>query len=452
MKLCVVGTGYVGLVAGTCLAEMGNEVVCVDNNMEKLAMLSQGKVPIYEPGLEDLIKNNVLSNRLSFSSDLKMAVEQSQVCFIAVGTPQNDDGSANLDYVFQVAQDIAKYMNGYKVVVDKSTVPVGTGEKIADVIRQNTCCDFDVVSNPEFLKQGAAVEDFLKPDRVIIGADSDRAAKIMQEIYAPFVLSGNPVLIMDVKSAEMSKYAANSFLAAKISFANEIANICEKVGADAQMVRKGMCLDSRIGNKFLYPGLGYGGSCFPKDVQALMHLASDNGYQTYLLNSVNFINTNQRTLFVDKIRSHFGNNIKDKTFAVWGLAFKPQTNDMRESPSITIINELLKSGAKVQAFDPKAMETAFGVFGDKIKYTDNNYAALSGADALLLLTEWNEFRKPDFDKVKSLMKTPVLFDGRNQYDGKSLIENGFDYYCIGTNYRKDSLCGKKTLTSMMLEK
>lgn len=447
MRISVVGTGYVGLVAGTCLAEMGNDVICIDNNTEKLALLEKGIIPIYEPGLDVLIKNNVEANRLIFSSNLKSAVEKTDVIFIAVGTPQNEDGSANLSFVFQVAEDIAKAMNGYKVIVDKSTVPVGTGEKVANVIKQYTTFEFDVVSNPEFLKQGAAVDDFLKPDRVIIGADTERAAKIMKEIYAPFVLSGNPVLMMDVKSAEMSKYAANSFLAAKISFANEIANICEKVGADAQMVRMGMCSDSRIGHKFLYPGLGYGGSCFPKDVQALMHIASEFDYETKLLNAVNSVNINQRQMFIEKILNRFNGNIDGLTFAVWGLAFKPQTNDMREAPAITIINALLEKGAKIQAYDPKAMDTAYAIFGDKITYTETSYEALNNADAILMLTEWNEFRKPDFDRIKSLMKAAIIFDGRNQYDGKFLLEKGFEYYCVGKDYGKDTLCGKKTLTS-----
>lgn len=433
MKICVVGTGYVGLVAGTCLAEMGNDVICVDNDTQKLEILQKGIVPIYEPGLEDLIKNNVADGRLTFTNDLKTAVEKSAVCFIAVGTPQNDDGSANLEYVFGVAKDVAKDMNGYKVIVDKSTVPVGTGEKVAEIIRQNTEHEFDVVSNPEFLKQGAAVDDFLKPDRVIIGADSERAKKIMLEIYSPFVLSGNPILVMDVKSAEMAKYAANSFLATKISFANEIANICERVGADAQKVRQGMCSDSRIGSKFLYSGLGYGGSCFPKDVQALQYLADEHGYQTQLLNAVDKVNKNQRELFLEKIYSRFGQDLSGKTFAVWGLAFKPKTNDMREAPAITIINALLEKGAKVKAFDPKAMDTAKTIFPN-IEYAKNNYKALTDADALLLLTEWNEFRKPDFERMKELLKTPVIFDGRNQYDGMDLIDKGFEYYCIGRIY------------------
>ncbi len=371
MKICVIGTGYVGLVAGTCLAEMGNEVICVDKDLKKLEQLSKGIIPIYEPGLEELINANVAESRLTFTDDLKTAVEKSLVCFIAVGTPQGEDGSADLSYVYDVASNIGEYLNGYKVIVDKSTVPVGTAEKVTEIIKSKTGIEFDIVSNPEFLKQGAAVDDFLKPDRVVIGSNSQRATEIMQELYSPFLRTGNPVIIMDVKSAEMTKYAANSFLAVKISYANEIANICEKVGADAEMVRIGMCLDRYQGD------------------------------------------------------------IEGKTFAVWGLAFKPKTNDMREAPSITIINELLKRGAKIKAYDPKAFDLAQTIFGDRIEYSKSAYDALYGADAILLLTEWNEFRRPNFDKIKSLMKHHVIFDGRNQYDVKRITDKGFEYYCIG---------------------
>ena len=358
MKVCVIGTGYVGLVAGTCLAEMGNDVICVDKDEKKLEQLKNGIVPIYEPGLEELIKVNVKENRLTFTNDLKTAVEKSLVCFIAVGTPQGEDGSADLKYVYQVAEDIGKSINGYKVIIDKSTVPVGTAEQVTKIIKSQTTEEFDVVSNPEFLKQGAAVDDFLKPDRVIIGSNSQRATEIMQELYAPFLRTGNPVIIMDVKSAEMTKYAANSFLAVKISYANEIANICEKVGADAEMVRIGMCADKRIGSQFLFPGLGYGGSCFPKDVKALLKTAKDNDCSYQLLQSADDVNKKQRQIFINKILKRFGNDLKGKTFAVWGLAFKPKTNDMREAPAITIINALLEKGAKVQAYDPKAFDSA----------------------------------------------------------------------------------------------
>ncbi|MBO6086853.1 UDP-glucose/GDP-mannose dehydrogenase family protein [bacterium] len=431
MKICVIGTGYVGLVAGTCLADMGNEVICVDNDLNKLEKLRSGIVPIYEPGLEELIRANVLEGRLSFSSDLDGAVKKSLVCFIAVGTPQSEDGSADMQYVMAVAESIGKAMNEYKVIVDKSTVPVGTAEKVAGVIKKYYDGEFDVVSNPEFLKQGAAVDDFLKPDRVVIGSNSSRATAIMQEVYAPFFRTASRVIIMDVKSAEMTKYAANSFLAVKISYANEIANICEAIGADAEMVRIGMCSDSRIGAKFLFPGLGYGGSCFPKDVKALSKTAKDYGCDCRLIDSADEINQKQRQIFINKILKRFGNDLSGKTFAIWGLTFKPKTNDMRMSPSITIINALLEHGAKVRAYDPKGFEQSEMIFGNKIIYAKSSYDALDGADSLLLLTEWNEFRRPDFDKVKDLLKTPVIFDGRNQYDGERLLQKGFEYYRIG---------------------
>lgn len=433
MNICVIGTGYVGLVAGTCLAEMGNTVICVDNNKEKLEKLRNGIVPIFEPGLEEMIKSNTSENRLYFSDDLKASVEKSTICFIAVGTPQGEDGSADLKYVCQVAEEIGKAINEYKVIVDKSTVPVGTAEKVTEIIKKQTSHDFDVISNPEFLKQGAAVDDFLKPDRVVIGSDSQRATKIMQELYAPFLRTGNPVIIMDVKSAEMTKYAANSFLAVKISYANEIANICEKVGANAEMVRIGMCSDKRIGSQFLFPGLGYGGSCFPKDVKALIKTANENGCNADLISSADKVNKRQRLLFVEKITKYFGEDLSNKTFAVWGLAFKPKTDDMREAPSITIIKALLEKGAKIQAYDPKAMQTAKYHFADKITYANSSYEALENTDALLLLTEWNEFRRPDFDKIKKLLKTPIIFDGRNQYSRKSLEESGFTYFSIGNS-------------------
>lgn len=433
MKIAVIGTGYVGLVAGACLADMGNEVICVDNNQEKLKQLEQGIIPIYEPGLEELVKSNVSEKRLSFSDDIDNAVKLSKVCFIAVGTPQGEDGSADLQYVFEVAKSIAKAMDGYKVIVDKSTVPVGTAEKVAEIIKQNQAYPhpFDVVSNPEFLKQGNAVDDFLYPDRVVIGSNSHRATAIMQEIYAPFFRTGNRTIIMDVKSAEMTKYAANSFLATKISFMNEIANLCEKVGADAEMVRVGMSTDSRIGNKFLFPGLGYGGSCFPKDVKALIKTGMENNIEMSIISAADRVNKAQRNLFVEKIFKRFGENLEGKTFAIWGLAFKPKTNDMREAPAITIINALLEAGAKVQAYDPKAKETAQFYLQDRVTYAENAYSVLKGADALLLLTEWNEFRRPDFERIKSLLKIPVIFDGRNQFDSERIKSKGFEYYMIG---------------------
>ena len=396
MKICVIGTGYVGLVAGTCLAEMGNEVICVDKDTKKLDKLEKGIIPIYEPGLEELINANVPEGRLKFSDNLKMAVEASSVCFIAVGTPQGEDGSADLSYVLDVAANIGECLNDYKVIVNKSTVPVGTAEKVTKIIKSKTNTEFDVVSNPEFLKQGAAVDDFLKPDRVVIGSNSQRATEIMQELYSPFLRTGNPVIIMDVKSAEMTKYAANSFLAVKISYANEIANICEKVGADAEMVRIGMCSDKRIGSQFLFAGLGYGGSCFPKDVKAMINTAKNNGCNASLLEAADTVNKEQRVFFINKILDRYNGDIKGKTFAVWGLAFKPKTNDMREAPSITIIEELLKRGASVKAYDPKAFDCAQNIFGNKIEYSKSAYEALSNADAMLLLIEWNEFRRPNF--------------------------------------------------------
>ena len=433
MKITVIGTGYVGLVAGACLADMGNEVICIDNDLEKLKKLEQGIIPIYEPGLEELVKSNVSENRLKFSSDLDEAVKLSEVCFIAVGTPQDKDGSADLQYVLGVAKQIATAMNGYKVIVDKSTVPIGTAQKVAKVIRENQKepYPFDVVSNPEFLKQGNAVDDFLSPDRVIIGSDSEKATKIMQEIYSPFFRTGNRIIVMDVKSAEMTKYAANSFLATKISFINEIANLCEKVGADSEMVRIGISTDSRIGNKFLFPGLGYGGSCFPKDVKALIKIGEDYDCDMSIIKSADAVNFKQRTNFLKKIFNRYGKNLSGKTFAVWGLAFKPKTDDMREAPAITIINALLDAGAKVKAYDLKAMETARKIFGDKIIYAKSSYDALEGADAMLLLTEWNEFRRPDFDRIKLLLKEPVIFDGRNQYDTNRMSEKNIEYICIG---------------------
>ena len=431
MKINVIGTGYVGLVAGACLADMGNEVICIDNDINKINQLKNGVIPIYEPGLEELVKANSKEGRLSFSSDLDNAVKISQVCFIAVGTPQGEDGSADLKYVFDVAKSIARAMNGYKVIVNKSTVPVGTAQKVEQIVKENTNHPFDVVSNPEFLKQGNAVDDFLHPDRVIIGSNSDKATQIMQDIYAPFFRTGNRVIVMDVKSSEMTKYASNSFLATKISFMNEIANLCEKVGADAQMVRIGMSTDSRIGNKFLFPGLGYGGSCFPKDVKALVKTGMENNCEMKIVAAADEVNKKQREIFVNKIINRFKGNLQGKTIGIWGLAFKPKTNDMREAPAITIINKLLEFGAKIQAFDPKAIESAKFHFGDKITYCDTAYDALKNADCMVLLTEWNEFRRPDFERIKELLKSPIIFDGRNQYDENRLKQKGFEYYQIG---------------------
>lgn len=431
MKIAVIGTGYVGLVVGACLADMGNDVICIDNNETKLLQLRNGIIPIYEPGLEELVKVNTMEKRLTFSSNINDAVKQSEVCFIAVGTPQGEDGSADLQYVMQVAEAIAKSINGYKVIVNKSTVPVGTAEKVTEIIKQYTNYPFDVVSNPEFLKQGNAVDDFLHPDRVIIGSNSDKATRIMQDIYASFFRTGNRVIVMDVKSAEMTKYASNSFLATKISFMNEIANLCEKVGADAEMVRVGMSTDTRIGNKFLFPGLGYGGSCFPKDVKALIKTGIDNGVDMSIIKSADATNKKQKQIFINKILSYFKNDINNKIFAIWGLAFKPKTNDMREAPAITVINELLKHGAKINVYDPKAMDYSKSIWGDRINYCQYSYEAVKNANALLLLTEWNEFRRPDFEKIKSLMTAPLIFDGRNQYNAERLKDKGFVYYQIG---------------------
>ncbi len=431
MQISVIGTGYVGLVVGACLADMGNQVICVDNNLEKLKMLNNAVMPIYEPGLEELVKSNMKENRLKFSADIDHAVKNSQVCFIAVGTPQGEDGSADLKHVMQVIKSIAKSMDGYKLIVEKSTVPVGTAEKMSNIIKEITNHPFDIVSNPEFLKQGNAVDDFLHPDRVIIGSNSPKATKIMRDIYAPFFRTGDRVIVMDVKSAEMTKYASNSFLATKISFMNEIANLCEEVGADVEMVRIGMSSDNRIGNKFLFPGLGYGGSCFPKDVRALIKLGYEHNLEMSIVSAVEKINVRQRQIFINKIIDRFGFDLSNINFGIWGLSFKPQTNDMREAPSITIINKLLEKGAKVKAFDPKAMENAKIYFNNKIVYVNSAYEAVEDVDCLLLLTEWNEFRRPDFLKIKELMRKQIIFDGRNQYDANTLNELGFEYHQIG---------------------
>lgn len=431
INITVIGAGYVGLVASACLADMGNRVICVDCNKEKINLLNKGIIPLYEPGLEELVKTNIEAKRLSYSDDINYAVKNSLICIIAVGTPPKEDGSVDLSYVFKAAKDIACVMDGYRVIVDKSTVPVGTSSKIAQIIKENTNFDFDVVSNPEFLKQGNAIDDFLSPDRVIIGVDSKKALKIMQELYSPYFRKENRIIIMDIKSAEMTKYASNAFLATKISFINEIALLCEKTGADVEMVRRGMGADSRIGNQFLFPGLGYGGSCFPKDVRALIKTGEENNCETELLRAVEEVNKKQRYKFIDKILKRFNNDIKDKTFALWGLSFKPKTSDLREAPSITIINELLKKGAKIKAYDPKAMQSAKLIFEDKIEYSKTSYDALSGSDALILITEWSEFRRIDINKIKNSLKTPLIFDGRNQYNPKEMKRSGIEYICTG---------------------
>jgi UDPglucose 6-dehydrogenase len=430
MRIAIVGTGYVGLVAGACFAESGNDVACVDNNAAKVRTLRRGKIPFYEPGLEELVRRNRTEGRLTFTSTLAKAVRDASVVFIAVGTPQGEDGSADLKYVLEVARDVAKAMNGYKVIVDKSTVPVGTSEKVREVIRRETTHPFSVVSNPEFLKQGAAIDDFLKPDRVVIGAEDPRAQALMLELYEPFTRTGAPIMVMDCASAELTKYAANAMLASRISFMNEVANVCELVGADVDHVRKAMGADKRIGTSFLFPGVGYGGSCFPKDVQAMRRFAADKGYDFRILAAVESVNTTQKTKLFTMLKKHFG-GLKGKTVALWGLAFKPRTDDMREAPSIPLIEAMLSAGATVQAFDPEAMRVAKGIFGSRITYASGSYDAVKGADALVIVTEWNEFRRPDFSRIRSLMRSPVVFDGRNLFAPAQMKQNGFTYYSIG---------------------
>ena len=430
MKIAVIGTGYVGLVAGACFAENGNDVACVDNNADKVKALQRGKVPIYEPGLEEVVKRNRVEKRLSFTTNLARAVRTSDIVFIAVGTPMGEDGSADLQHVLGVAAEIGKAMNGYKVIVDKSTVPVGTAQKVRAIVARHTTHPFAVVSNPEFLKQGAAVDDFLKPDRVVIGADDERAAAMMQELYAPFTRTGAPVMVMDPASAEMCKYAANAMLATRISFMNEVANVCERYGANVDAVRKAIASDRRIGPAFLFPGVGYGGSCFPKDVQAIVKFSKDAGYDFKILKAVESVNKRQKGVLVDKMTKHF-KSLKGRTIAIWGLAFKPRTDDMREAPAITIIQRLLDAGAKVRAFDPEARDIAAGIFGKRISLCDSGYDALKGADALAIVTEWHEFREPDFVRMKALLKQPVIFDGRNLYAPSAMQALGFTYLSIG---------------------
>ncbi|EMJ97229.1 MULTISPECIES: UDP-glucose/GDP-mannose dehydrogenase family protein [unclassified Leptospira] len=432
MKVCVIGSGYVGLVAGACFAEYGNHVICVDKDSKKIEDLKKGIIPIYEPGLSELVLNNHKENRLGFSTSIQEGVEGSEIIFIAVGTPTSEDGSADLSAVFAVAEQIGKSINGYKVIVDKSTVPVGTAAKVKEIISKNTKHEFDVVSNPEFLKEGAAIDDFMKPERVVIGADSERAGELVAQLYAPFVLNGNPIIKMGTVSAELTKYACNAFLATKISFANEIANLCETVGADYEDVRKGMGTDSRIGRQFLYAGIGYGGSCFPKDVRALIRTSENFSSSLRIIREVERVNEDQKVRLFTKIENFFGKGqIKGKTFAVWGLAFKPGTDDMREAPSIPLLLKLYEEGAKIKAFDPVAKETSEYYFKDKIEYAKDAYDALEGADALLLLTEWREFREPDFSRIKKLMKGHVIFDGRNQYRPDHMKKEGFKYFSIG---------------------
>ena len=433
MKLSVIGTGYVGLVAGTCFAESGNDVICVDIDERKVKMLKKGECPIYEPGLPDLLKKNIAEKRLSFTTDLDDAVRKTEIIFLALPTPQSEDGSADLKHVLEVAKRIGKVMNGYKVIVNKSTVPVGTADKVREIVLAETDHPFDVVSNPEFLKEGAAVNDFLKPDRVVIGSRSQKALDIMADLYAPFVRTGNPLLMMDERSSELTKYAANSFLATKVSFMNEVANLCERVGADIDQVRKGMGTDARIGMQFLFAGAGYGGSCFPKDVAALLNTARGHKYHLGIVNAVEEVNRRQKLVMFEKMKKHFGGSLKGKTIALWGLSFKPNTDDVREAPALAIIQSLLKEGAVVHAYDPAAMEETKAKIGNTIKFCEGNYEALKGADALVVVTEWNEFRRPDFERMKTLMKEPVVFDGRNIYNPKHMAELGFAYYgiCFG---------------------
>jgi UDPglucose 6-dehydrogenase len=430
MKVAVVGTGYVGLVAGACFAESGNDVVCVDKDEAKIRTLKRGKMPIYEPGLEELVRRNRQEGRLTFTTMLAKAVRESTIVFIAVGTPQGEDGSADLKHVLGVASDIAKAMDGYTVIVNKSTVPVGTSERVRAVIRRGTTHPFSVVSNPEFLKQGAAIDDFMKPDRVVIGAEDARAQEIMLELYSPFTRTGAPIMVMDCASAELSKYAANAMLAARISFMNEIANVCELVGADVDHVRRSMGADRRIGTAFLFPGVGYGGSCFPKDVQAMIRFASDKSYQFKILEAVETVNKAQKVRLFTKIKKHFG-TLKGKTVAIWGLAFKPRTDDMREAPSIPLIEALVGAGVTVQTYDPEAVKVARGIFGNTITYAASNYEALKGADCLAIVTEWNEFRRPDLNRMRALMRSPVIFDGRNIFTADQMKQGGFTYYSIG---------------------
>ena len=432
MKIAVVGTGYVGLVLGACLAENGNTVICVDKDQSKIDTLHAGRIPIYEPGLEELVRRNGQEERLTFTTALASAVQASEIVFIAVGTPQGEDGAADLQHVLAVARDIGRAMNKYTVVVDKSTVPVGTAKRVRDVVAKETTQTFSVVSNPEFLKQGAAIEDFMKPDRVVVGVEEgdERAAALMKELYGPFTRTGAPILVMSTESAELSKYAANSILATRISFMNEIANVCELVGADVDAVRKAIGSDRRIGTSFLFPGVGYGGSCFPKDTQALLRSAADQGYDFKILRAVEDVNKRQKARLVEKMEQHF-KDVSGRTIALWGLAFKPRTDDMREAPAIPIIEQLLKKGATVKAYDPAAASVARRLFDGRIALCDKSYDALAGADALAIVTEWNEFREPDFRKMRTLMKAPVIFDGRNIYSPEQMQALGFTYFSIG---------------------
>lgn len=430
-KIAVVGTGYVGLVTGTCFAETGNQVMCIDIDRKKVEKMQNGEVPIYEPYLDVIFERNIKAGRLQFTTSLEEGIADAEIIFLALPTPPGEDGSADLSYILGVAGQLGKLIREYKVIVDKSTVPVGTADKVREMIRQNAVCEFDVVSNPEFLREGFAVEDFMKPDRVVIGSESERAKTIMGQLYQPFVRQGNPVIFMDEKSAELTKYAANSFLATKITFMNEVANFCELVGADVDKVRIGIGSDERIGKRFLFPGIGYGGSCFPKDVQALIKSGKENDFSFRILDAVQEINEEQKTILIPKIRNFFRGNLSGKKIAIWGLAFKPDTDDIREAPALYIIEELLKEGATVTVFDPEAAENVKAVFGDTITFGENEYETLNGADALVICTEWSIFRNPDFEKMGTLLKDKVIFDGRNLFDINSMNEKGFYYQSIG---------------------
>lgn len=430
-NITVVGTGYVGLVTGTCFAETGNNVICVDIDKTKVEKMKAGEVPIYEPHLDVIFERNIKAGRLSFTTDLVAAIEDAEIIFLALPTPPGEDGSADLSYILGVAKELGKLIKTYKVIVDKSTVPVGTAEKVHHAIAENATVDFDVVSNPEFLREGFAVDDFMKPDRVVIGTSSNRAQKVMEQLYKPFVRQGNPIIFMDEKSAELTKYAANSFLATKITFMNEIANFCELVGADVDKVRIGIGSDTRIGKRFLFPGIGYGGSCFPKDVQALVKSGRQENFEFEILNAVMAVNENQKTVLMPKIKNFFRNDLKGKKIALWGLAFKPDTDDIREAPALYMIDALVEEGAQVRAYDPEAMNNVKNLIGDKIEYASSEYDALQGADALVICTEWGVFRNPDFGKVKSMMADTVIFDGRNLFEVEDMNQLGFYYSSIG---------------------
>ncbi|WP_425389937.1 UDP-glucose dehydrogenase family protein [Ekhidna sp.] len=431
MKIAVVGTGYVGLVTGTCFAETGNHVTCVDIDEEKVKKLNNKQVTIYEPGLEALFERNIRQGRLEFTTSLEEGIKGAQIIFLALPTPPGEDGSADLQYVLKVAEDLGPMLEDFTVIVDKSTVPVGTAEKVTAKVKEGATVDFEVVSNPEFLREGVAVDDFMKPDRVVIGAESEKSIKLMEQLYAPFVRQGNPIIFMDVRSAELTKYAANSFLATKITFMNEIANLCELMGADVDKVRKGIGTDTRIGNRFLFAGIGYGGSCFPKDVQALAKSSKEVDYDFKILNSVMSVNQDQKQKLVEPLKNYFGGDLSGKTIAVWGLAFKPYTDDIREAPALENIKTLLSLGAKVKSYDPEAMDNVKGVFGDDIYFADDQYDALEDADALMIMTEWPIFRTPEFEKMKDALKNHVIFDGRNLYDLSQMKELGFEYHSIG---------------------